>query len=707
MKKKGLSLFVRMLIAIIGVSIMITAITAYTLHSYTVGNIEDRLGRQLEETLDTTVSYFDKVYAVPIQSDLMLFESSSSLNNLMMASDGEHLIVRSEVERFLLGLSRYRKTYKSIRFIDRAGNEKVAVSGRKRLRTYSSVQQLSSGDLLQQMTATLYERLKAAGTASILFEGPVRRFDGSHSFMVGMKKEDPEIGGFGGAVIIHADLSDFIGYLRNIDLFGEPFMLAVDSKNRVLISLPEGRMMPESELIVTEETVTDTDAPFYVGKCRLGSEHHDFISIILGMPFEMLRAETRGALHKTAGMAVVLLIYSSIVAFFLARRISEPVKELASKTEMISRGDFEARVSPGAGGGEIKQLAESFNEMVDALKRITVSRDYVDNILRSIVDMLVVLNPDLTIRQVNSSLLETLGYKETEIVGRYFSAIQLDDDSEESIPEMLLDGKIINDMETLFLARDGTRVPVIFSASPLYDSNGGVQGAACVALDITERKEAADRMAASLMEKEMLLREVHHRVKNNMQVIVSLLKLQSGKIEDTKYLEMLKESQNRIKSMALVHEKLYRSKTIARINFEDYINSIAKNLLRSYSHLAGRVNIRVESEDILVGIDTAIPCGLLINELISNSLKHAFPQGSEGEIRVKMHRSGEDEFELVVNDNGVGMQEDFDFRHTESLGLQLVSTLAEDQLNGEILLNAAGGTEFRIKFSEIKYRKRD
>jgi PAS domain S-box-containing protein len=219
--------------------------------------------------------------------------------------------------------------------------------------------------------------------------------------------------------------------------------------------------------------------------------------------------------------------------------------------------------------------------------------------------------------------------------------------------------------------------------------------------DVTERRIAEERIRASLKEKEVLLKEVHHRVKNNLQIISSLLNLQSKYIKDDQALEMFKESRNRIRSMTLIHEKLYRSKDLANIDVAEYIQNLSSNLFRSYS--AGRISLKTQVDDILLGIDTAIPCGLIINELVSNSLKHAFPD-KQGEIVVNLHRD-DGKLTLIVRDNGVGFPEHVDFRNTDSLGLQLVCTLT-DQLDGEVELSRAGGTEFRITFGEIKYKER-
>ena len=215
-------------------------------------------------------------------------------------------------------------------------------------------------------------------------------------------------------------------------------------------------------------------------------------------------------------------------------------------------------------------------------------------------------------------------------------------------------------------------------------------------LEVAERVRAEERIKASLEEKVVLLKEIHHRVKNNLQVISSLLNLQSKTIQDEKSLEILKDSQNRVRSMALVHEKLYRSSDLARIDFGQYVRDLAGLLLRTYKVEPGQITLALDVDDVHLGVDRAVPCGLIISELVSNGLKHAFPNGREGAIRVACSgRNGD--FMLTVSDNGVGFPEEVDFRRTESLGLQLANTLV-DQLEGTIEQSAQGETKYTITF---------
>ncbi len=230
-------------------------------------------------------------------------------------------------------------------------------------------------------------------------------------------------------------------------------------------------------------------------------------------------------------------------------------------------------------------------------------------------------------------------------------------------------------------------------------------------LEISERRQAQDQLNASLREKEVLLKEIYHRTKNNMQVITSLLNLQSNQIDDPRYVALFNDSRNRIASMALVHEKLYRSKNLSSIDFKDYITSLANGLLSFYGKNARNVSLTVNAGGIILGIDTAIPCGLLINELLSNSLKYAFPEGRSGSIFIDLKKTtagdkSDSEYELTVTDNGIGLPADIDIKNTKSLGLQLVTNLTTHQLRGSIELRRAGGTAYFIRFKELKYNER-
>lgn len=321
-------------------------------------------------------------------------------------------------------------------------------------------------------------------------------------------------------------------------------------------------------------------------------------------------------------------------------------------------------------------------------------------------DHIFLLNiPSGKFSDVNKSASERFGLNSNEV-----SPISIHDlvDSEEiekfnKLFNQLADkSQDRNTFYSVFLDSDGNKIPVEISASTVNFSDELY--IVMVVRDITEREEAANKIKKSLEEKKVLLREIHHRVKNNMQIISSLLNLQSNYTDDGKVVDILMESQNRVKSMAMIHEKLYQSTELARIDFKDYICQLTIYLRQSYVYMNSSITIETEVDNIHLNIDTAVPCGLIINELVTNSIKHGFPNGMPGLIRVNLSESN-GEYTLSVKDNGVGFPETIDFRNTDTLGLQLITNLVL-QLDGTIDVILDHGTEFKINFQPMEYIQR-
>jgi len=235
-------------------------------------------------------------------------------------------------------------------------------------------------------------------------------------------------------------------------------------------------------------------------------------------------------------------------------------------------------------------------------------------------------------------------------------------------------------------------------AVPIKDEAGDIVHILAITRDITAAKKAEEQTKQSLKEKELLLQEIYHRVKNNMQVISSLLKLQAETIKDERLRALFRDSEHRVRAMSLVHEKLYQAKDLAHVPFKDYLTSLIRYLYQSYTPKAGTIELVTEIEEIPLDITLAIPCGLITNELLSNALKHAFPGERTGTITLSLRSPEPHTYELTVSDDGIGLPEAIDLHTTTSLGLHLVTILVEDQLKGEIEVERTGGTRFRITF---------
>ncbi len=316
------------------------------------------------------------------------------------------------------------------------------------------------------------------------------------------------------------------------------------------------------------------------------------------------------------------------------------------------------------------------------------------------------------ILDANPAMVQMLGYPDRKsLLEVNVANIYVNPEVRKQCQSTLESEGVMRNFEVQMRCCDGSSIWVANNSRAILDADSQVQYYEGRMADITERKKAKDQIVASLKEKEVLLREIHHRVKNNLQVISSLLNLQSNYSQDEKVFEALNESKNRVRSMAFAHELLCQSEDLAQVDFDGYIRSLTGYLFQSYIDNLGAITLNINvDDDISLDLDAAIPCGLIINELVSNSIKHAFPEGArnhpenrgkESEIRVELtHTPIEDNdgnVTLIVSDNGVGFPKDLDFRNTESLGLQLVASLT-DQLHGTIELDRSCGTAFHITF---------
>jgi PAS domain S-box-containing protein len=249
--------------------------------------------------------------------------------------------------------------------------------------------------------------------------------------------------------------------------------------------------------------------------------------------------------------------------------------------------------------------------------------------------------------------------------------------------------------EYMMLRADGIAFPALVYTGVVQGDHGpaGLRG---LVVDITEQKRVAEVLRRAVDEKEVLLKEVHHRVKNNLQIISSLLSLQADALNDPRDHALFKESEGRVRSMALIHERLYKSADLARVDFRDYVDSLVTSLFLSYQRPG--VTPVLEVCEVHLPLDTAIPCGLIINELVSNALKHAFPGNRSGRVTVGMREMGDGVLQLDIRDDGIGLHEDIDPDTSKTLGLNLVSILTR-QLQGTLNVERNGGTCFSISFT--------
>jgi len=331
---------------------------------------------------------------------------------------------------------------------------------------------------------------------------------------------------------------------------------------------------------------------------------------------------------------------------------------------------------------------------------LRASEQFNKAVLDTVGTLVVVLDREGRIQGFNQACMAATGYTAAEVQGRVFWELFISAEEMEGVRliwEQLRAGDFPNSHENHWIGKDGSRRLISWTNTAIVQDDI-MEYAVCAGLDITERKQAEEQIRASLAEKEVLLREVHHRVKNNLQVISSLISLQADILTDERMCAVFNDVRDRVRAMALVHEQLYQTGNLAQLNFAEYAASLLEYLWRSHGALSEKVQLRCIIAPIVLPIEKAVPCGLILNELAGNALKHGFPNGRAGEVTVALERDPVTETAcLRVSDNGVGLPVGRDWRQSGSLGLRLVHILT-GQLRGTLETGTSPGAEFIITF---------
>lgn len=358
--------------------------------------------------------------------------------------------------------------------------------------------------------------------------------------------------------------------------------------------------------------------------------------------------------------------------------------------------------------GETNEIAGIAHDITDkklAEENFLEQSAKINSIFESAANMVIfTLNNSFKISSFNRNLakLMLLNYGVTIEIGSSIELFNLgeftsDINKVEKVIELAFKGKTQHIEINITNSRGQENWYEVY-LNPVYLEYKKISEISCIAFEITQRKETEDRLLSSLKDKEVLLKEVHHRVKNNLQVISSILSLQTSYVRDEKTLEILQESQNRIKSMSFIHESLYQNKDFTSIKISEYIFTLTQNLFYSYRLEGEKVKLETEFEEVFLNIDQAIPCGLIINELVSNALKYAFIDRDKGVIRVEV-KQNMNVISLQVGDNGIGLPTSVELGVSDTLGFQLVHALV-DQLDADIKINRQNGTNYLITFEQ-------
>ncbi len=646
-------------------------------------------------------------------------------NDIAMAARMSHLMQLSQERKYhILSKLRahksrqHREILNEITLADSRGREIVRVS-RTSIIPRSSLRDISALD-----------EFAVPASSGEVFYSPVsvNRQSGEPYMLMSIPMKDIRSGTVEGVIIANIRMNFIWDLIAGLSIGRAGFAYILDQDDRVIAH-------PSPSAVLKGTRFKRPDAP------GIGMGLHGTRSVIAGKQlklgdqslFIVTELPVSEALQYTykslfAVMFFLLLTLGGAIALGLVmfRQIIRPIESLSATARAISSGDL-FRHTDVSGNDEIGTLSESFNSMtsrlaktIESLKSEISERTKAEAALAESHERLLLVLDSLDA----IVYVADMGTHEILFINRFTMDIFGDINGKVCWQSLQTDqqgpcGFCTNDK---LLTPDGTPGEIYkwefrntvndrwyyIHDRAIYWVNGRLARLE-IAFDITKRKKMEQHIKASLREKEVLLKEIHHRVKNNMQVISSLLNLQSDYIKDDQYQIMFNESRNRINSMALVHEMLYKSSDLANIDFRGYVESLTKSLFTFYGIHAGTISPELHIEDTMISIETAIPCGLIINELVSNSLKYAFPDKRKGTLRItflKTLSGGDTSYTLIVSDNGTGLPEGLDIRKTPTLGLQLVTNLAEHQLQGNIKFGNSQGTEFIITFGELMYKRR-
>ncbi len=738
-KLKGLSLFLRLFLALLAVVVLISGMLTTVFYAYSKDTVEKQTGERIQQQFAAVNYHFQTELRAMLIKDLHLLASNPLLDDFIMSSELEREVTARGVERFFFESLRYSKNYECIIFVNSFGKETVKVNRSGRVRTYRSM-----------AGSRVFSRLQAGRSGDIDVEGPFKNQRGELLFTAGIYKTDADIGQFGGVVLINHRLTDFFGYLDGITIFGENPVWVFTPEGAVLKQPSEKGELLEPRPFLTKEfqkepLFSTVDGGLLVYQDLYVNPDRPLLRLAVSIPSSLLLRDLRSLLRFFLLVAVAGLVIISIIAYYLAGYLSRPIRELAVAAALLAKGNLTTKVRSRA-SGEVQLLIDSFNRMAHDFERTTVSRDYVDNIVSSMMDTLVVVSPEGAITRLNEAACFLLGYREEEVVGFPFRLILGEEPGSAAtgVEEVLARGSISN-QERWYRGSDGRRIPMLFSASVMRGSDGNVQGVVCVAQDITERKKAEEKLQKYSEE----LREINEELKNFTYIVSHDLRAPLVNIKGfsdelihsirelgpilEKYLDGFSSEEREKFSDVLkkdIPEALgFIGSSVSRM--DNLINAILKlsragrrelspepvsiqelvgTIVDSLSHQAGKKNARVALQEGLpevIADRTAL--GQIFGNLLDNAVKYLEP-GRAGLIEVFAER-GEDEVVFHVRDNGRGMARDdipraFElFRRVgqqnvpgEGMGLSYVKTLVR-LLGGRIWCESEPGKGTTFSFT--------
>ncbi len=687
MSKRGLPILFRILIPILGILLLAALALGCMHYLHNRQLIIKAVDESLSQESQNTLAIFGAEFAVPTNTTFNFLQVSQSLDDFIAAEKIELPMRRAAVERLFQHLSRNNGNILSIRFVDFSGAEKMVVSGGKRVTLYRSLESAPSADGFYRPAARLFHRLKPTPLGTIFFEGPFKDFDGRMTFLAGMSKSEPEVGGFGGAVIMQWDLTRFIERYSSLRILGQPAQSVISAENGMLLSpyLKAASPIEKSE----------SKSPHSSAACRLGTDNAVILTVVCSLPSAALASQMAPMTWRTSAILLALFGISALVAFVIAKRISLPIVGLTRSVASIGAGDLCARVKIGA-GGEIGVLVDGFNEMAEKLQETTVSRDslveeiarrekveaalaaekeWLSVTLRNIGDGVIATDTEGHVILLNAAAENLTGWTQGQAGGRPFREVfniineETGQVCDNPIQKVLASGAIVGLANgTALIVKNGTKRCIADSAAPILDQGGKIIGVVLVFRDITESKAHEQELRKHTDEMTRFTYAVSHDLKSPLVTVKAFVHYLEddmnkqdfdGVAKDLGYINGATEKMTRLLDELLDFVRLdYKRNPPAEALLQEVVRE-------ALSLAAGRITARgvevaLTQERVILFGDRPRLLAVFLN-LVDNAVKFMGEQ-TRPRVEIGVKTQGA-ETVIFVRDNGIGI----DQRHVSKL----------------------------------------